>query len=159
LLDKPRQMAVSEQRHDRRPDRRRFPRGGRRASDRPGRHPTVLIADSYEAARVPYARYLHRYGFQVEEAADGERALAAINQSPPHVILVEHDLPALSAVRLRQWLAQNWRTRHIPLIVLTANADPHKAALKPPAAGVLVKPFRLTHMLQEVRRVLRSSQS
>lgn len=122
--------------------------------DRPGRHPTVLIADSYEGARVPYARYLHRFGFQVEEAADGERALAAINAAPPHVILVEDDLPALSAGRLGHWLAQNWRTRHIPLIVLTADAL--TASAQPPPAGVLVKPFRLTQMLHEIRRVLRT---
>jgi len=125
--------------------------------DRPGRYPTVLIADSYEAARVPYARYLHRYGFQVEEAADGERALAAINAAPPHVILVEHDLPALSAGRLGHWLAQNWRTRHIPLIVLAANNAVSVDTARPPRpAGVLVKPFRLNQMLNEIRRVLRT---
>jgi DNA-binding response OmpR family regulator len=124
--------------------------------DRPGRYPTVLIAESYEGARVPYARYLHRYGFQVEEAADGERALAAINASPPHVILVERDLPALSAGRLAHWLAQNWRTRHIPLIVLSADTRLPDGTGPPRPAGVLVKPFRLTQMLHEIRRVLRT---
>lgn len=149
-------MTVPERRDHSRPDRRRFSRGGRRRTDRPGRHPIVLIADSYGGARVPCARYLHRFGFQVQEAADGEQALAAINKTPPHLIIVELGLPQMSAGRLTRWLGQNWRTRHIPVIVLTGDATPELEA-EPPAtaAGMLVKPFQLPSMLEEIRRVIR----
>lgn len=150
-------MIRVDRRDEHHPDRRRFPRGGRRATDRPGRHPIVLVADSYAGARVPCARYLHRFGFQVEEAADGEQALALINSTPPHLIIVELGLPHLSAARLTRWLAQNWRTRHIPVIVLAGDAEP--AAQDEPAmsaAGMLVKPFQLAAMIEEIRRVLRA---
>ena len=61
-------MAIERQRGAR-PDRRRVPRGGRRTTDRTGLHPTILVADSYEGARRPCARYLDRFHFQVVEAS------------------------------------------------------------------------------------------
>jgi CheY-like chemotaxis protein len=150
-------MAIEQQRGQR-PDRRRVPRGGRRTADRSGLHPTILLADSYEGARRPCARYLDRYRFQVAEVADGEQALAFITALAPHIILADSSLPAMPAWRLTQWLAQSWRTRSIPVIVMTSEAEPDDDL--PPlenATGVLIKPFSLTAMLAEVRRVLRLS--
>lgn len=150
---------MDEKRNERRPDRRRVPRGGRRDTDRPGRHPIVLVAEGVEAARVPYVQHLHRYNFQVEEAADGDEVLAVINATYPHVILVQRELPGLPAERLSLWLSQNWRTRHIPMIVLagTINSISPCEQLVEYAAGVLVKPFEPEGMLDEIRRVLRTA--
>jgi CheY-like chemotaxis protein len=149
---------ASEQHRGPRPDRRRVPRGGRRTNDRTGLHPTILVADSYEGARRPCARFLDRFHFQVAEAADGEEALSSITALAPHVILVDASLPAMPAWRLTQWLAQSWRTRNIPVIVMTSDIEPDQVRPLPEnAAGVLVKPFPLTTMLAEIRRALRAA--
>ena len=127
-------------------------------TDRPGHYPPVLVADSYDGARRPCARYLDRFHFQVAEAVDGEEALSFITGNVPHVILAEWSLPAMPAWRLSQWLAQSWRTRRIPVIVMTSDIEPNgELPLPDVAAGVLVKPFALTTMLDEVRRVLRTT--
>lgn len=136
-------------------DRRRVPRGGRRATDRPGRYPPILVADPYDGARQPCARYLASYHFDVREAASGEEVLERIVAAPPSVILAEWDLPAMPAPRLYQWLGQNWRTRNIPLIVMVGTYEGNPTM--PPVAGILVKPFPLATMLDELRRVLRST--
>lgn len=87
---------------------------------------------------------------------DGEQSLKSINDTPPHLILVELGLPLLSAGRLTRWLAQNWRTRHIPVIVLTGDViDGLEDEPPATAAGMLVKPFQLPNMLDEIRRVIR----
>jgi len=92
------------------------------------------------------------------EASDGEEALSTITTSAPHVILADASLPAMPAWRLTQWLAQSWRTRNIPVIVMTSDIGPgDDVALPEIAAGVLIKPFALTAMLAEVRRVLRAT--
>jgi DNA-binding response OmpR family regulator len=150
-------MAIDQQRSVR-PDRRRVPRGGRRTTDRTGLHPTILVADSYEGARRPCARYLDRFHFQVAEASDGEQALSTITAIAPHVIIADASLPAMPAWRLTQWLAQSWRTRNIPVIVMTSDIEVGDDVPLPEiAAGVLIKPFALTTMLAEVRRVLRAA--
>lgn len=142
------------------PDRRRVPRGGRRPTDRPGKYPPVLVAESYDGVRQSCARYLDRFHFQVAEAADGEQALRKIGVEPPQVILAELNLPSMPASRLAQWLSQNWRTRQIPVIVLASNLDPSDTSVaedfRRVVAGVLVKPFTLRTMLDEIRRVIRA---
>jgi len=135
-------------------DRRRMPRGGRRDYDRPGRHPRVLVADSYDGARQSCARYLERFHFDVVEAADGEAALARILAAPPRLILSEWDLPTMPAARLKRWLAQGG-VGDIPVIVLTTTVEAGEEV--PRVAGILRKPFSLVDMLQEVRRALRAA--
>jgi len=130
------------------------PRGGRRPYDRPGAFPTILVADAYEGARLPVARYLQRFNFEVAEAADGEQVLQRIVSAPPHLILADWSLPAMPARRLCQWLEQSWRTRALPVIVMVGGYEPGEAM--PSVAGILIKPFALAVMLDEIRRVLRS---
>lgn len=149
-------MTIPDRRQPASGDRRRMPRGGRRSSDQPGRYPNLLIADSYDGARGPCARYLDRFGFHVEECVDGDEAMASIDARPPHLILVEAGLPKLSANRMVRRLKDQPHTKAIPIIVMTADFD--STAPQPTqseAAGVLVKPFALSTMLQEIRRVLR----
>jgi CheY-like chemotaxis protein len=136
-------------------DRRRTPRGGRRTTDRPGRYPPVLVAESYEGVRLACARYLQRFNFHVVEAVDGEQALARIVSTAPQLILTECNLPSMPAVTLAQWVAQRHAERGIPLIIM-ANSVEGEAAL-PRVAGVLRKPFSLSEMIGEVRRVLRGA--
>src|SRR3954471_13069846 len=81
----PHMTAVNHRRSG--PDRRRVPSGGRRTSDRVGKYPPVLIAESYAGVRNSCARYLDRFNFQVVEAVDGEQALRQITVDPPQVIL------------------------------------------------------------------------
>jgi DNA-binding response OmpR family regulator len=138
------------------PDRRRLPRGGRRACDQEGERPAVLVAESYEGVRTSCSRYLERYHFQVVEASDGEQVVARLAAEPPRVILAELNLPALPAWRLAQSLSRNWRTQHIPVIVLGGDSGPASTqSSQGLIAGVLLKPFSLHEMLAEVRRVLR----
>ena len=158
LLPEPDARVMSDGHHRSVPDRRRVPRGGRRPTDRPGKHPPVLVAESYDGVRKSCARYLDRFNFQVAEAADGEQALMQIAAAPPQVILTELNLPAMPAWRLSQWLSQSWRTRQIPVIVLAsdlASADRSMSQdFRSLVAGVLVKPFTLRTMLDEIRRVI-----
>ena len=145
------------------PDRRRVPRGGRRPTDRPGKYPAVLVAESYDGVRMSCARYLDRFHFHVVEAADGEEALKQITAKPPQVILAESNLPLMPASRLAQWLSQNWRTRQIPVIVLTGDMEPSETLVSEDfrnvVAGVLAKPFTLRLMLDEIRRVIRTAKT
>ena len=139
-------------------DRRRVPRGGRRSTDRPGKYPPVLVAESYDGVRTSCARYLDRFNFQVDQAADGEQALSRIAAGPPQVILAELNLPAMPVWLLAQRLSQSWRTRQIPVIVLSDDLDASDPSasqdVRSLVAGILVKPFTLRTMLDEIRRVI-----
>lgn len=138
------------------PDRRRIARGGRRVTDRPGRSPKLLIADSYAAAREPCARYLTLFNFHVDEAEDGIDALARLEADPPDVLLIEQELPSIDPFRLNQRLRRDESGRTIPMIVLSSYPSTGSPDGLKDRDGVLVKPFPLASMIEEVRRVIRT---
>jgi CheY-like chemotaxis protein len=150
-------MTSTERRSDGRSDRRRVPRGGRREGDLPGRFPCLLVADSYEGVRVPCVRYLNRFGFHVDEAADGAAAIAQISTTRPHVILIESELPNVTVSTLVSQLRDDPGTKTIPIIVMASALDvlEMEGLAEVPLVRVLAKPFALASMLEEVRRLLR----
>jgi DNA-binding NtrC family response regulator len=134
------------------PDRRRAARGGRRESDRPGRHPVILLADSYEDARSPVARYLDRFGFDVREATTADEAVAALDRDQPEVLL-SGLRGADAAVLFDALSARGPGAPRVIMVLLSANDDP----VPPVATGVMSKPFSLRPMLDELRREIRAA--
>lgn len=136
-------------------DRRRYARGGRRAADLPGRHPNVLVADSYDGARIPCVKYLDRLGFGVLEAGGGHEALAHIEAMTAHVILIENGLPNAPILQIARRLSE--ASKAVPLILMTNALDVVEEAVAGlPLVAILEKPFSLSTMLQEIRRLLRA---
>jgi DNA-binding response OmpR family regulator len=106
----------------------------------------VLVADSDASARRPCVRYLNLFGFQVQEAANGEEAIAAVRAYRPHVVVAEATLPR--GAELAPRLATEF---HVPFIVTITDDG---APVPPEAFAVLLKPFPLETLLEEVRNVL-----
>ncbi|MGE0704767.1 MAG: response regulator [Vicinamibacterales bacterium] len=149
-------MQTSERRTIQRRDRRAAPRGGRRPYDLPGRAPKLLLADSYDGARVPCARYLDHFGFHVDQVSDGDDALLAMRANQVQLVLAELSLPKVSAKELADWLEREDATQRVPLIILLSDFDTDVSPLLTKSAAILVKPFPLATMLQEVRKALRT---
>ena len=147
-------MTTPERRSNGGSDRRLVPRGGRRDGDRAGRYPHLLVADSYDGVRVPCVRYLTRFGFHVDEAADGDEVLAKVDAAPPHMILVENGLANAPASLIVRQLRERSSARSIPIVVMASSLDAGRSDDRW-YVGRLVKPFALSAMLQELRRVLR----
>jgi CheY-like chemotaxis protein len=126
-------------------DRRQVSRGGRRPYDEPGKHPPVLVADTDEAVRRALVRYLEMFGFRVTQAVKIDDGL---DESPggqqPDVIVTE--LTSATSARLAS-------SPRVPTIV-TVTDDLHRAPRY--ASAMLVKPFPLPTLLNELRRILRA---
>src|SRR5207237_8640002 len=71
----------------------------------------------------------------------------------PQLVLSDWALAAPRTPPPLAWLAESRRTRLIPLIVMVGAYGVN--TIIPPLAGILVKPFPLSWMLDEIRRVLR----
>ena len=149
-------MASSNRRAGRTSDRRQEPRGGRRASDRPGHHPTLLVAESYEHVRRPLVRYLEHFSFNVAEAANGAEVMAAVKRLRPKIILTELTLPNMAAGRLSRCLEESVPAPRSPIIAMADELSPDIDTKLGQPEGLLFKPFPLVKALEEVRRVLRA---
>lgn len=108
------------------------------------------MADSYEDARSPIARYLDRYGFDVIEAGSAEQAATLIAERRPQAVL--SGLQGVEAERLQTMLSDA-ATHTPPVVIVMLSAGDESIPAE--ATGVLAKPFSLRPMLDELRRELR----
>jgi len=95
-------------------------------------------------------------GFGFWDAGNGYRALEHIDASAAHVIVVENGLPNASVSQIVDRLRGAGQA--VPLIVMTSDLDvvEDTTVAGLPLVAVLEKPFSLTTMLQEIRRMLRA---
>jgi DNA-binding response OmpR family regulator len=115
----------------------------------------VLVVDDDPHIREICRLYLAQAGFQVEEAADGEAALARIAAAPPDLVVLDILLPGrdgihvLGAIRARdEWL---------PVLLLTAlgDEDQRVRGLRLGADDYLTKPFSPRELVARAEAILR----
>ena len=102
--------------------------------------PQVLLVDHQPLILSSLSYLLEDLGFRVRTEETGEAALAAVDEAPPDVILLDWRIPEMSGEEV---LAQLQRDhRQIPVIILTGAGDSATAvrALKHGAFDYLNKP-------------------
>ncbi|MCL4291279.1 MAG: response regulator transcription factor [Thermoleophilia bacterium] len=117
----------------------------------------LLIVDDEPAVRDALARALRLEGYEVELAADGSEALAALAERPADAVVLDVLMPGLSGLEAcRRLRASGDRT---PVLMLTARVDvsDRVAGLDAGADDYLPKPFALDELLARVRALLRRS--
>ncbi len=104
--------------------------------------PRILVVDDNADMRSYVARLLEPR-FEVEEAADGEEALAAAIERPPALVLTDVMMPKVDGFELIRALRENPRTRTVPVVVLSARGGEESlvTGLDAGADDYLVKPF------------------
>ena len=88
----------------------------------------LLLAEDDEFSRDMLVRRLERQGFEMVAAADGREALLAAREHRPDLILLDLDMPVMDGRSAMRALRSDPKTFRIPIIVLTAHADPEDVA-------------------------------
>jgi DNA-binding response OmpR family regulator len=89
-------------------------------------------------------------GYRVLPARDGQRAWETIRQEGPSVVVLDVRMPALDGLEVCRRLRADPATRHIGVIILTADRHHRDAALKAGADTYLVKPFSPRALRREI---------
>jgi two-component system phosphate regulon response regulator PhoB len=121
--------------------------------------PLVLIVED-EAALMTMLRYnLEKQGFRVEEAGDGEEALARINELKPDMVLLDWMLPQLSGIEVCRQIRRRPATRELPVIMITARSEDQDAVrgLNTGADDYVTKPFSTEALVARMRALMRRS--
>ena len=97
---------------------------------------------------------LRAKGYAVSAVASAEEALLDAQEEPPHLALVDWNLPGESGL----WLLGRWQGVRWPTILLSARHDvaDRVAALDAGAGDYLVKPFVNEELLARIRVQLRT---
>jgi signal transduction histidine kinase/CheY-like chemotaxis protein/ligand-binding sensor domain-containing protein/AraC-like DNA-binding protein len=103
---------------------------------------TVLVVDDNPDVRA-YVRSILSPSYAVIEAPDGEQGLETARALLPDLIVADVMMPRLDGLELGRALKSDPLTDAIPLVLLTARAEPadHVAGLETGADAYLVKPF------------------
>jgi CheY-like chemotaxis protein len=118
--------------------------------------PHVLVVEDEAATRRLLQKELSANGFTVTLADDGLAALVTLETLKPDVILCDLQMPNLDGIAFTQAIKANERTRGIPVVFLTANADPRKMieSINVGARFYVTKPFQMKELLWKLRRVV-----
>ncbi|WP_460623678.1 substrate-binding domain-containing protein [Hymenobacter tenuis] len=94
--------------------------------------------------------------FQVSAATDGATGLRLAADTIPDLIICDVMLPELSGLEVVAQLKGDWRTSHIPVVLLTARNAPEQQVegVQAGADLYLTKPFNPTFLLESVRTLL-----
>ncbi len=113
--------------------------------------PTILVVDDDPHLREVIADALSDEGYSMQQAADGEYALAHIARATPDLVLSDVAMPRLSGVELAAHLTR--QDDPVPIVLMSATA------IAPPAgvAMFLRKPFGVDELLALVASTLGKS--
>lgn len=119
----------------------------------------VLVVDEDAGQRDLLRRSLSRAGFEVCEAETGAEALRLARDVKPNVVLLEVQLPDMSAGELCRQLKTGEQTRRIAIIQLSATFAPGsdgERALIQGADDLLVVPIQLDQLVASVQAAVSS---
>jgi DNA-binding response OmpR family regulator len=119
---------------------------------------TILIVDDEPTIVEVVELYLRREGFEVQTAADGPAALAALERRRPDLIVLDLMLPGLSGLELTKRIRAD---SPLPIIMLTARSEEtdRVVGLELGADDYVTKPFSPRELVARVKAVLRRSQA
>jgi signal transduction histidine kinase len=121
----------------------------------------ILIVDDVTADRNLLGAMLATEGFVLLTAASGQEALEMITRAPPDLVLLDVMMPGMDGAQVTTAIKSDPRTKHIPVIMVTAYDD-HEAKLLCLAAGAedfLAKPVYRAELCMRVRNLLRLGQA
>ena len=116
----------------------------------------VLVVDDDPAIRRTLEILLRGDGHAVTGVASGEAALAALQQVPADVALVDLQLPGMHGTELLRRLRDAYRDCAVVIITAHASVETAVEAMKEGAFDYLVKPFApdaVRHRLRQIDRV------
>lgn len=105
---------------------------------------------------------LPMYGYDVDVATDGIKALQLIQQAKPqyNLVLLDVMMPNLDGWETLKRIRGNKKTENIPVIMLTAVDEEQKQVLglRTGADDYVTKPFVLPNLLARIESLMRRSQ-
>lgn len=110
----------------------------------------MLIVDDelsvVETLQEFFRQFQHGHEYDVEATLNGADALVALRRARPDIVLLDLHMPEMDGLTLLRHIQE--RDRTIPVVMVTANRDPH-AAGEAHSAGVFAyvpKPFDLKYL-------------
>lgn len=121
--------------------------------------PRVLYIEDDRDNMVLVRRILNAADFELYEATTAKVGLVMAEERQPDVILMDINLPEMDGLTATRHVRENPKTKHIPVIALTANVmhDILEKAMAVGCDGYIAKPIQVDTLPDEIRKYIRKS--
>jgi DNA-binding response OmpR family regulator len=118
----------------------------------------ILIVDDEPNIILSLEYLMKREGFEVALAGDGERALQAMAEQRPDLVVLDVMMPKLNGFEVCQRIRAQPAWHGVPILMLTAKG--HETEMKKGLAlgadAYVTKPFSTKDLVAEIRRLLQA---
>jgi two-component system phosphate regulon response regulator PhoB len=118
---------------------------------------TVLLCDDERDLLSVLDFNLRAAGFETILATRGEEALLALKRRVPDLVLLDLMLPDLPGTEICRRIKADPRTRHVPVVMLTAKGDEvdRVVGFELGADDYVTKPFSVRELVLRLKAILR----
>lgn len=122
--------------------------------------PIILIAEDDRAIRNNIAQLLENEGYQVIETSNGQECLAAYQQTPPNLVLLDAMMPKMSGFECCKQLLKLPGSENTPILMITELDDEASVnwAFESGASDFITKPIRWHVLKRRVKIFLEKNQ-
>ncbi|HTH15520.1 MAG TPA: response regulator [Magnetospirillum sp.] len=115
---------------------------------------TVIIVEDNPMNMKLLDQALTIAGYRTVQSTDGENLVEVASASGAALVLMDIQLPKISGVDLLKQLKADARTASVPVVAVTAFADPDSVSgfLREGFEQVITKPLSIRKLLDEVTR-------
>ena len=142
----------------RRSDLDAFLEGSGRADTRREAGPCVLIVDDDAGLREFVRANLELEGYSVREAASAREGLAALDDQPPDLILLDVMMPELDGWEMLRTVQERHGIGAIPVIMFSGKVDERSLGDRAPSVGqvqgFLGKPFDPQQLIESTKQLV-----
>jgi len=116
--------------------------------------PRVVIVDDEERMAGVVAATLARVGYECEQCASGDAALAALEERPADVVVTDWKMPGMDGLSLLRRLRARWPGMPVVLLTAYGSVPSAVAAMREGAFDYVTKPFDNDELRALVARAL-----
>ncbi|MFA5494249.1 MAG: chemotaxis response regulator CheY [Porticoccaceae bacterium] len=116
----------------------------------------ILVVDDFPTMRRIVRTLLKELGFSnVEEAEDGQEALAKLKGGRFELVISDWNMPNLDGLEMLRLIRVDDSLKHLPVLMVTAEAKKENiiAAAQAGASGYVVKPFTATTLEEKLNKI------
>src|SRR5919202_2186280 len=118
--------------------------------------PVVLVVDDDEGVRNLVRANLELEGYAVREAASANEGLAALEEDPPDLILLDVMMPEVDGWEMLRQIQERFGAGAIPVIVFSGQLEEQAVsqAASRGARGFVGKPFDLQQLVDQAKQIV-----
>ena len=114
----------------------------------------ILSVEDDTDLQYLYSMMLARRGHTLEAAASTADAIMMLARDAYDLIILDVNMPDVPGTRVIEFVRQNAQLRHIPIVVISANATCRRKAQALGVTGFLLKPVTLGDLVSLVHAAL-----